>query len=192
VVQSAAAGVGVVGLNVAGVSEAATLGAVRGPLPYKAIFDTRFATSRSFAVGAARLGCPTRSIAGDVTALWFNELQPHWARGGGAIVGMTTDHSLFCLEQLAWDHWLRVVARIEHRTESDGTTRHRLFLHGTALEETRAALAGNARWPERLAAPLVNQLQFESFARTAERVTVTSRPSCRDRSASLVSWVIAA
>ena len=87
----AAAGIGIASGALALASCPAAGSAIHGPLPYKVIFDTRFAASRSFAAGAARLSCPIQGIAGDVTALWFNELQPRWARGEGTIVGMTTN-----------------------------------------------------------------------------------------------------
>lgn len=188
----AAAGIGVAGFAIAGASEAGTVGAVLGRRPYKVIFDTRFEASCSFATGAVRLGCPTQAITGDVTALWFNELQPRWARGEGAIIGMTTGVSLFCLEQLAWDQWKRVVARVEHRSGPDDTVRHRLFVHQAMVPEIRTALSGNALWSERLVAPLVKRLSVESVGRSVESVVVTHDPLRAYPGMSLVSWVIAA
>jgi hypothetical protein len=81
---------------------------------YKVIFDARFAASRAFATVAASAGRATAAIRGDVTALWFDDLRLRWATEGGAIAGMTTPRSLFCLEQLAKDHWMRVIVRAEH------------------------------------------------------------------------------
>jgi len=76
---------------------------------YKVIFDARFSASRAFAMAAASAGRMTAAIRGDVTALWFDDLRLQWAMGRGAIAGMTTIPSLFCLQQLAMDHWMRVV-----------------------------------------------------------------------------------
>lgn len=56
---------------------------VRMPL-YKAIFDTRFGASQAFGAASARMGARTVGIEGDVTALWFHELGPHWSAGGAA------------------------------------------------------------------------------------------------------------
>jgi hypothetical protein len=81
---------------------------------HKVIFDSRFAASRAFAAAAASAGRTTAAIRGDVTALWFDDLRLRWATPGGAIAGMTTWPSLFCLEQLAKDHWMRVIVRAEH------------------------------------------------------------------------------
>lgn len=79
------------------------------------LFDSRYAECRSFAAAAQRAGNEIIAFQGDVTRLWRARLHPRWAAGGGAIAGMTTPSSLFCLEQLAKDHWRRVVIRIDHR-----------------------------------------------------------------------------
>jgi hypothetical protein len=78
------------------------------------IFDSRFAASRAFGAAAAGAGRTTLAIRGDVTALWFDDLHLRWTTPGGATAGMTTWSSLFCLEQLAKDHWMRVIVRAEH------------------------------------------------------------------------------
>jgi hypothetical protein len=96
---------------------------------YKAIFDTRFSASRAFGMAAASAGRMTAAIRGDVTALWFDDLRLQWAMGRGAIAGMTTIPSLFCLQQLAKDHWMRVVVSAEHRrpdSDVDALRVHRL------------------------------------------------------------------
>ena len=78
---------------------------------YTLVYDTRFAASRAYGVAARRRGAATTPIAGDVTALWYHDLHPRWSRGTGAIAGMTTSATLFCLEQLAADHRFRVLYR---------------------------------------------------------------------------------
>ena len=115
------AALGVAALGSAGAVGSEYSRSLRGRLPYRVIVDQRFQEARAFGHGAAQLGCTIQPITGDVTSLWFNELQPLWARGEGEIVGMTTGASLMCLEQLAWNQWMRVVARVDHRAESDGT-----------------------------------------------------------------------
>jgi hypothetical protein len=188
---SAAAGLGIAVFALPA-SGNATLQGVRGPLPYKVVVDTRFRASCSFGAHAARLGLALRPIAGDVTALWFRELQPLWAKGDRAVVGMTTSASLLCLEQLARDQWMRVVARVEHQPQPDGTLRHRLFLPGDTLTPARVALAERGRWAERLVGPLVAGLASRHTSRPAESVVLTSDALREDRGMTLVSWVIAA
>jgi hypothetical protein len=77
----------------------------------RAIFDSRFAASRAFARAAQRRGVAVMAIRGDVTALWQRDLKGYWARGGGAVAGLTTQTSLLCLEQMARDHWRQVCSR---------------------------------------------------------------------------------
>jgi hypothetical protein len=189
---AAAAGVGVARFADADVPESAGVDAIQGSLPYKVIFDARFRPCRSFAHGAAQIGCAVQPVTGDVTALWFNDLQRRWAQRKETVVGMTTCASLLCLEQLAWDQWMRVVARVEHRPEPDGTVRHRLFLHSRALKEARLALAANAHWAERMAAPLVAPVDAEIIGKPAGAVVFTQHELGDAPRLTLVSWVIAA
>jgi hypothetical protein len=85
--------------------------------PRWVLFDSRFAQCRNFGSAAAATGQPTIAFHGDVTHVWRSRLLPYWdARGrsgGEAVAGYTTSSGLFCLEQLAKDHWLRVVLRVE-------------------------------------------------------------------------------
>jgi hypothetical protein len=82
---------------------------------YKVVFDTRYAAARAFAANTASRGIRATGIEGDVTALWVHDLKAHWAAGGCAVAGMTTERSLLCLEQLAHDTWQRVLARVQYR-----------------------------------------------------------------------------
>ncbi len=179
-----AAGLGVAAMTIAGDRS------FFGLAPYRVIIDARFPESCEFGASAGRMGCEIRPIHGDVTALWFNELQPHWARRKEAIVGMTTAHSLLCLEQLAWEQWMRVAARVEHRSQPDGTIRHRLLMPASALAETRSALEGNGHWAERVAAALVKRPGADPGGRPMQSVFIT-RPARALSRISLVSWAIA-
>jgi hypothetical protein len=188
---AAAAGIGVAGFAAADVPGGARVAAVHGPPPYKVIFDARFQACRSFADGAVRRGCTLQPVRGDVTAVWFNDLQPRWVQRKETVVGMTTVASLLCLEQLAWDQWMRVVARVEHRPEPDGTVRHRLYLRGRALQEARLALAARARWGEGMIAPLMAAMGAEITGKPEEAVVITPHAPGDAPGTSLVSWVIA-
>jgi hypothetical protein len=72
---------------------------------YKFIYDRRFSAGRVFGSAAERAPSTagTVGIAGDITGLWYRDLRPRWLAGDGAIAGMTTARTLFCLEQLAND-----------------------------------------------------------------------------------------
>jgi hypothetical protein len=82
------------------------------------IFDQRFATARTFAQAAAWRGNKIFGYAGDLTGVWLREIEPRWSARAGALAGISTPIALVCLEQLAAQHWLRVVTRIDQQTGS--------------------------------------------------------------------------
>ncbi|OFV92855.1 MAG: hypothetical protein A3G76_01205 [Acidobacteria bacterium RIFCSPLOWO2_12_FULL_65_11] len=118
-IQTGAAAVVVTGIGIdsgAAAPAHAPEAPVRRPL-YKAIYDERYRDSVAFAEQARRLGLATQAIAGDVTGLWFKDLDLRWREDKVPIVGLTTDAALFCLEQFAHTRQMRVVYRAEHAFE---------------------------------------------------------------------------
>ncbi len=75
---------------------------------YKAIFDERFEEARAFATQATARATPTVAIRGDVTNLFFNDLDLRWKLGPVWLIGLTTSASLFCLHLLARDRGMRL------------------------------------------------------------------------------------
>ena len=67
---------------------------------YKAVFDERFEEARAFATQATARATPTVAIRGDVTNLFFNDLDLRWKLGPVWLIGFTTPASLFCLHLL--------------------------------------------------------------------------------------------
>jgi len=98
-----------------GLSACAAGGLIR-PVPsqacvvpyYKAVFDERFEGPRAFAAGAAERRLPTAAIRGDVTSLFFDDLDLRWKQGPVLLAGYTTPASLFCLDLLARDRGMLV------------------------------------------------------------------------------------
>jgi hypothetical protein len=80
---------------------------------YKVVFDQRFPASVAFAREMNQLGAPIHAIDGDITDLWFHDLDAAWKKQPVAIAGLTAHGPLFCLERLAWDYGMRVVFRSE-------------------------------------------------------------------------------
>jgi hypothetical protein len=78
------------------------------------VADTRFAISRAFARTAAKSGGRIVWIAGDITELWYGELDLLWRRQKVSLTGLTTYAPFFYLERLAMDRGLRVKAKDEH------------------------------------------------------------------------------
>ncbi len=105
-----------------------------------ALFDRRFAPTREFGRVAQTYGVDTHPIEGDITTLWTKHLRPLWSRDGGTIVGMTTPSMLLCLEELARDHWHRVVAWVDHVPASDGSVEHHVHVRDESAYRTRSLI----------------------------------------------------
>ncbi len=122
---------------------------------YKFIYDRRYPAAQAFG-DAAEYASSTAgivAIGGDITALWASELQFQWSAGGGAIAGMTTTRTLFCLEQLAKDYWMRVVMRAEHGIAEGHDLAHRLIAPESMIPLMRSALIATD-WPRKMPAAM--------------------------------------
>jgi hypothetical protein len=93
---------------------AATTRALEHPSLYKVLVDRRFAAARAFGRDAQWRGESVHAFDGDVTDLWYYDLQPRWQLARAAIAGLTAHGALFCLEHLARDVRMRVIHRAEH------------------------------------------------------------------------------
>jgi hypothetical protein len=87
---------------------------------YKVVFDERFPASVAFGQEWRERGANVHAITGDITDLWFHDLDPRWKQGPAPIAGLTAHGPLFCLEHLAWDHGMRVISRVEQAATYDG------------------------------------------------------------------------
>lgn len=89
------------------------------------VFDNRFAESVEAARIAAARGIEVAETAGDLTSLWYHDLDLRWRRAPMALAGMTTRGNLFVLETLAADRGMRVLSRREHGVAqaTDGVSR---------------------------------------------------------------------
>ena len=94
---------------------AAAAGAARraGPPARLIVADTRFAESRAFAAEAARSGQRVAWIAGDITDLWYEDLDLRWRSEKVTVSGLTEYGAFFCLERLGMDRGLRVAFKRE-------------------------------------------------------------------------------
>lgn len=119
------------------------------PTFYRTIFDERFPESVAFGTEAERLGETTRSISGDITRLWYNDIATKWRDEPLAIAGLTAPGPLFCLERWGWDAGLRVVFRAEHRTV-DGRVQHKFFGPRIVLADAQGRVSG-PEWAAQMA-----------------------------------------
>ncbi|MGC3980387.1 MAG: hypothetical protein QM808_03920 [Steroidobacteraceae bacterium] len=150
------------------------------------IVDTRFEASIAFGAESQRLGTSVNVTRGDVTRLWYQELQPLWQQSPVAIAGLTAHGPLFCLERWAWDHGMRVVFRADHLHKSNGVIEHSL-----SCAEAQSLLLGdfNRAGP---AYPIAAARAAHQCPRGAYQVLSPEGVVCsvQDREP-LISWVIA-
>jgi hypothetical protein len=156
---------------------------------YMVIFDQRFQSSRAFAGEVKRLGAPIYGIKGDITDLWFHDLDARWKREPIGIAGLTEHGPLFCLERLAWDHGMRVVYRADHTYRSDGYMEHELSGSEQMLREAVDLSSSGADWSSRMAGLLTRCPASRAQASKMTVVTPTAKQA--DDPEHLVSWVIA-
>jgi hypothetical protein len=159
---------------------------------YKLVYDRRYPAGRAFGAAAehARSTAGIVAIDGDITAFWSQDLRLQWSAGGGAIAGLTTARTLFCLEQLAKEHWRRAVLRVEHAMSEEQGTVHRLTAPEPMIARMHPVLLAKD-WPVKLPAALTTC----QCAGGAPRTTRVIRSTCDHRWAmpdeKLVSFVIA-
>lgn len=168
---------------------ASTLSEWGGLSPQAVVSDQRFASSRRYGAQAASSGVRHLPIHGDVTALW-ETLGREWRNGPTVLAGMTARQPLFCLEQLAHDHGLRVVLRIEHELAGNGLVRHRIQAPGAHLDALGELIAQQPDWSDRLARLSTACTWQRGRGACAERDIQTPQMSPR-LDVPLVSWVIA-
>jgi hypothetical protein len=157
--------------------------------PYRTLFDDRFAESRRFGAEIARLGGAARAFSGDVTDLWYEELDVRWRREPIAVAGMTRHGPLFCLERLAWGVGLRVVYRAEHRRVSDGSIAHAIVAPEDTLQLAVDLHAANTDWA-RNAARIVMRCPYDSWQPASGR-RGSAALSADGEYDPLISWIIA-
>lgn len=80
-----------------------------GRRPEAVVFDERAISGQALARDARDRGLRAHAIRGDVTDLWFHQLEPRWRHRPMTIAGLTAHSALFCLEMLARDRGMRLV-----------------------------------------------------------------------------------
>ncbi len=159
---------------------------------YRFIYDRRSPAGRAFGAAAEGLRSTAGIVAidGDITALWARDLRAQWSAGGGAIAGMTSARSLFCLEQLAKDHWMRVVIRAEHMDSGGHDIAHRLTAPAPVISRMRSALTAE-NWPVKMPAALTACRDADAASRMTCVIESNGKYSRTARDEELVSFVIA-
>ncbi len=183
-----AAGAAAAAGSALGASVARAAPGLGGPPLYKVVADTRFADSRAFAAEAARAGQRIAWTEGDVTKLWYDELDLLWRGDKAALAGLTDHAAFFCLERLALDRGLRTAFKAEHRRTPSGAVAHAVA--GPDAVVTQAAmerLSGRA-W----AAQAASMALAARGAGPVGELRRTASPAGPGQPLVLISWVLAA
>jgi hypothetical protein len=151
------------------------------------VFDSRFAAAAEVAKHVAARGVPLSAFAGDLTDLWYHELDLQWQRAPRPLAGITTGQGLFVLETLAADHRMRVVYRGLHRVAADGRVSHALAGPDEFLARVGDDVRGH-RWTA-LGAALVECPATARLSATCEITNAAAPAPSSDEP--LVSWIIA-
>ncbi len=168
---------------------ATSQGATAYTTPYKVIFDERFAQSVAFGAEARRRGARVHAIQGDITSLWYHELDAQWKAQPVAIAGLTTHGPAFCLEILARDHGMRVVYRAEHACVRNEVS-HACTGPQSALDRLRALGSAGDHWPLQVAS-LITQFPAEHGSMASSTMVGVTHPQATADEEPLLSWVIA-
>jgi hypothetical protein len=152
----------------------------------KVLYDERTTAGLAFAAEARRLGADVHAVKGDVTKIWFDELQPQWQATQVATAGLTDFNSWFVLDLMARDAGMRTVYLAHHESTPYGHA-HRQFGPLGALE----APLGSAshRWGRQSAGILMHFPSKVSVSR--DRSSILEARNREISRAALVSWIIA-
>jgi hypothetical protein len=151
------------------------------------VADARFREAVEVGLPAAARGVPMSTIAGDLTDLWFEELDLLWKKTPQALAGVTTRQGLFVLETLAADRRMQVVYRGEHRSSTGNGVEH--VLSGPAGLLARATHTDGSSWEARLGRAMLECPVGKPAAGKLELTTPAGRAGPRDEA--LFSWIIA-
>ena len=146
------------------------------------------------ALGACltRSAVAVRTLAdGDITQIWLREIGPAWRARPLAVAGLTARPALFCLEQLAFGHGLRVVLHGEHVIDAGGQVQHSL-LRGARESHlsVRELVHAGPLWPERIAAAIAVHRQQAPACRVGPSEAALE-PTVPAGARLLTSWIIA-
>jgi hypothetical protein len=88
------------------------------------IVNPRIEQSVAFGAVLKSHGIRITELTGDVGQLWYGELRAQLRASRKPLGGLTHRATLFCLEELARDVDMKVVARIDHVIARDGSIAH--------------------------------------------------------------------
>jgi hypothetical protein len=147
------------------------------------VVDVRFAAARAVARPCACSGVRQSEVRGDLTPLWYDDLDLRWRMRPMTLAGATTPDALFVLETLAMDRGMRVVYRGRHEPARGGRVAH--TLEGPPDLLARMTRGDAAPWG-------VIGEALERWPAEAAKIAMTFKTHTAARlEQPLVTWVIA-
>lgn len=126
---------------------AAAAASSKSPL-HEVLYDDRYAEGRLFAATTRQHGVPARALDdGDLTGLWYSGIDLQWRSAAAPIAGITQDGPLLALRQLARDCGMRMILRVAHRPNADGTLAHVIAAPRETIGVARTLAAARLEWP---------------------------------------------
>jgi hypothetical protein len=166
---------------------AARAGLAAAPIlepPAACIVEAGCSEALEFGAHFRRNGVALHEIRDDVTPVWYRHLDQRWRARPLIVAGLTRRPALFCLEQLAWQHGMRVMHHAVHQADGE---RHELLSESQVPAASDLYAAGSS-WPTELAAALLTRRE----AHRNPGPSSAYQPTFRDRpEMPLHSWVIA-
>ena len=149
---------------------------VEASSPEAKLFGARLASHRQ----------TVHEIRADITAVWFEHFDRQWRDRPMLIAGITLRPALFCLEQLALVHGMRVVHHGVHTRLGPARTSHVINRSFAGYGTTELAFAGSM-WPDAIADDFMS-LRSD---RTVSGGGLVGGPlDCQSADSALHSWVI--
>lgn len=153
------------------------------------LYDHRHREARAFRARAAQLHAPIHGTPdGDITDLWQHYLREAWGAKPMALAGLTERPALFMLEQLAWEHGMRVFFQAEHEADGQGSWTHTMLRTSEPGLKGQLEAAGDS-WPAVLAGQLLTAPQ--QVASKDLTPTGAAMAAELNESSKLLSWIIA-
>jgi hypothetical protein len=107
----------------------------------RAVFDERFEECLAFAGEMKRMGIAISAVRGDVSGLWYEDLQACLREDRAPIAGLTDRITLFCLEELVRDVGMKVFFRVDHLIDASGLVQHEAMGPPSVVAATRMLAA---------------------------------------------------
>ena len=169
-------------------------GKIRASSPQLAVIvDAGHAASRALGTRLTGRGTPVHVVTdGEITDLWLREIGPAWRHQPAALAGLTASSTLFCLEQLAWAHRMRVVFHAEHAVLPSQVVVHSVHRRDATLariDERRLAGVGSD-WSSAIA-EVFDSWDPRSAIAAAGPSCAGLEPVLPSGASLLASWIIA-